>query len=124
MFSNRDKGSLGEMAAVNYLTQNGYMILHKNYSTKYGEIDIIAKDGDCIAFVEVKTRKDNNMGSPSEAVTRGKQHRIAQMALLYRAQKKLHNYNMRFDVVEVIINKDEVKYLRLIKDAFQIDYFI
>ncbi|WP_054875560.1 YraN family protein [Oxobacter pfennigii] len=122
MISKREKGNLGETAALNYLIQNGYVILEKNFSTKYGEIDIIARDNDYIAFIEVKTRRDEKWGLPSEAVTLNKQCRIARMAMLYIAKKRLNDENFRFDVVEVILSDNEVKYLRLIKDAFQIDF--
>lgn len=121
MISNKEKGNLGELAALNYLIQNDYIILDRNFRTKYGEIDIIAKDKDYIVFVEVKTRKDLKLGLPCESVTANKQHRIARMALLYIAKNKLQDYSFRFDVIEILIDSNEVKYLRLIKDAFQID---
>lgn len=124
MISKKEKGNLGESAAVNYLLQSGYMILDKNFRTKYGEIDIIARDKDYIAFVEVKSRKDFKLGLPCEAVNHIKRYRIARMALLYIAKMKLINDNFRFDVVEVIIDNSEVKYLRLIKDAFSVDFAI
>lgn len=124
MYSSRDKGDIGEQAAFDYLTSNGYMILDRNFRTKYGEIDIIGKDNGYIAFVEVKSRRDFKMGLPCEAVNESKQKKIARMALLYIMKKKLYNYNFRFDVVEVVLNGSEVKYLRLIKDAFQVDMMI
>lgn len=124
MISNKEKGNLGEIAALNYLVQNGYLIMDKNFRTKYGEIDIIAKDKEFIVFIEVKTRKDFKLGLPCEAVNKNKQYRIAMMALLYIARKKLQGYNFRFDVIEIILNSNEVKYLRLIKDAFQADFLI
>lgn len=122
MVSNKDKGNLGELAALNYLTQNNYVILDKNFRTKYGEIDIVAKDNDYISFIEVKTRKDLKLGLPCEAVNFSKRNRIARMALMYISRKKLQGHNFRFDVMEIILNNNQVKYLRLIKDAFQIDF--
>ena len=124
MFSGKEKGDIGEAAALNYLMQSGYIILDKNFRSRYGEIDIIGKDNDYIAFIEVKTRKNFKMGLPCEAVTYYKQHRIGRMALLYIAKNKLIDYNFRFDVVEVVLDNSEVKYLRLIKDAFEVNSII
>jgi putative endonuclease len=121
MLSNREKGNFGEQAALNYLIRNGYIILDRNFRTKYGEIDIIAKDNSYIAFIEVKTRRNFIHGLPCESVNKNKQQRIARMALLYILKKKLQDCNFRFDVIEIVLNGLEVKYLRLIKDAFQID---
>ena len=121
MFSSKEKGDLGEEAALKYLIQNGYEILDRNFRTRYGEIDIIGKDKDYIAFIEVKSRKDFLHGLPCEAVNANKQHRIVRMALLYIAKNNLHNSNFRFDVVETVINDSDIKYIRLIKDAFQVD---
>lgn len=124
MYSSRRKGDIGEQAAFDYLINSGYIILDRNFRTKYGEIDIIGKDNGYIAFVEVKSRHDFKMGFPCEAVNKSKQQRIARMALLYIMKKKLYNYDFRFDVVEIVMKEDEVKYLRLIKDAFQVDTMI
>jgi len=124
MISKREKGNLGEQAALNYLIQNGYIIQEKNFRTKYGEIDIIAKDKDYIVFIEVKSRNDFKLGLPCEAVNNIKKYHIARMAQLYIVKKKLKNSNFRFDVIEVILNDSEIKYIRLIKDAFEVDFAI
>lgn len=121
MFSSKEKGYLGEEAALNYITQMGYTVLKRNFRTKYGEIDIIGRDKDYITFIEVKSRKDFIHGLPCEAVNKGKQHRIARIALLYIVENQLSGHNFRFDVVEVIMNDSNVNYIRLIKDAFQVD---
>lgn len=119
MISSREKGNFGETAAVNYLIGNGYKILGRNYRSRYGEIDIIAEDNGYTVFVEVKARKNFNMGLPCEAVNYHKQRQIVRMALMYIASKKLSECPLRFDVVEVVADGSEVKYIRLIKDAFQ-----
>lgn len=119
MISSREKGNFGEDAAVNYLIGNGYTILDRNYRSRYGEIDIIAEDGGYIAFVEVKARKNFEMGLPCEAVNYHKQRQVIRMALMYIASKKISDCPMRFDVVEIVGDGCEVRYIRLIKDAFQ-----
>ncbi len=124
MDSSKDKGDLGEQAAVEYLIKNGYSILQRNFRTRYGEIDIIGRDEDYIAFIEVKTRKNNEFGLPCEAVTKNKQNKIIRMAMMYISQKRLYGLNFRFDVIETIISNDKIRYLRLIKNAFDADSII
>lgn len=121
MFSSYEKGKIGEMAAINYLLQDGYTILERNFRTRYGEIDIIARDGDYICFIEVKSRRNFAKGYPCEAVNNNKQHKIMRMALMYIAKNNLYKGNFRFDVLELVLNCDSVTYIRLIKDAFSVN---
>jgi putative endonuclease len=121
MLSSKDKGNFGENEALKFLVKNGYTILERNFRTRYGEIDIIGRDSDYISFIEVKARKDIGFGLPCQAVDIRKQYRIARMALLYIAIKNLKKEDFRFDVVELIYDSEYVKYIRIIKDAFQID---
>ena len=72
----RQVGDIGEKASRKYLKKNGYKIVAKNYNTKYGEIDIVAKDKNYIVFVEVKTRKENSLYAPVLAVTKQKQNKL------------------------------------------------
>ncbi|HBM81650.1 MAG TPA: YraN family protein, partial [Clostridiaceae bacterium] len=76
------------------------------------------------AFIEVKTRKNNEFGLPCEAVTKNKQNKIIRMAMMYISQKRLYGLNFRFDVIETIISNDKIRYLRLIKNAFDADSII
>lgn len=118
---NACKGRYGEEIARNYLVGIGYTIIENNYRCKIGEIDIIAKDNEYITFVEVKTRCGNLYGYPSESITRTKQHKIYKTALQYVQLKKLYYSDLRFDVIEVIINQNNFKpSVKLIKNAFQI----
>ncbi len=96
--NNKEIGAFGEDAACEYLENEGYEILERNFSMKTGEIDIIAEKDGCVVFAEVKTRRNNNYGEPSEAVTRQKQEHIRRTALLYLNSL---DENMRFDVIEV-----------------------
>ena len=93
-------GKKGEKLAEKFLKKQGLKILERNYKTPFGEADLIAKDGDEISFVEVKTRRSDSYGSPAEAVGWSKQNRYRMIAKFYTAQKK-EEPNARFDVVEV-----------------------
>lgn len=116
----RSIGNIGEDIAVKWLVKNkNYNILDRNYSTGYGEIDIIAEDGKALVFIEVKFRNGTDFGYPYESVNKNKQRRICKAALRY-VQEKYNNddINMRFDVAE-IINKDGVYYIRYTENAFE-----
>lgn len=120
MASNRDVGIIGEQEAIKYLIRMGYKIIEKNFRTKKREIDIIAMDNDILSFIEVKTRKTDKFGLPCESVNLKKQHTISLVSMIYMAKKGIINRPCRFDVVEVYIDGDSVKEIRLIKDAFQL----
>ena len=77
------KGAAGEVLAARFLREKGYQILTSNYRCRLGEVDIIARDGSYIAFVEVKTRRSDGMYAPREAVTAAKQQRLIRTAALY-----------------------------------------
>lgn len=94
------KGAAGEVLAARFLRDNGYELLAANYRCRLGEIDIIASDGEYIAFVEVKTRGKDALYTPREAVTLAKQERIRATALLYLQQYPTE-LMPRFDVIEI-----------------------
>ena len=119
----RSFGSAGEKAAIKHLVKMGYRILFCNYRVgRLGEIDIIARHKEYICFIEVKTRRNTCFGIPSEAVNRKKQDNIRRIASIYINQNKLHNCNIRFDIVEIIgvrnNNCFEVKNINLLQNAF------
>ncbi len=98
-------GDMGEDFAADVLKSKGYIILNRNYSCKTGEVDIIAKDGTTFVFVEVKTRKNDLYGNPSEFVDFRKQRKIYSAAMWFL---KTDAVDMRFDVFEVLYEiKDE-----------------
>ena len=111
-------GKLGEDAAATYLKDNGYLIFDQNYRIKNAEIDIIAKDKETIAFIEVKTRKTLKKGFPAESVNYTKQKKIISAALYYIRENNLNNVRLRFDVIEVF-DKNGFHEFNLIKNAFQ-----
>ena len=118
-----DKNSLGpwgEEQAVRYLRLHGYSILERNFSCRAGEIDIVAKKGRFIVFVEVKTRKNAEFAEAREFVTYAKQQRILATAQLYLS---IHDWDLqpRFDVIEVYAPAGESSrkvHINHIKDAF------
>lgn len=111
----KEIGKFGEDAAAEYLENNGYEILKRNYRIKSGEIDIIAlSPAEICVFAEVKTRRNTEYGFACEAVDRRKQEKIVRTAMTYP-----HADNLRFDVIEVYYGKDfEVKNINHIKNAF------
>jgi len=113
-------GQSGEEAAVSFIKRNGYRIITKNYKSKLGEIDIIARDKGTICFIEVKSRKTDRYGLPQEAVSMDKQRHISRAALLFLKEKNLLNKKARFDVISIIYNEGIPK-LGLIKNAFELD---
>ena len=94
-------GKVGEDLACGELARRGYAVLERRYRTQYGEIDIIARAGETIVFVEVKTRAGDAYGGSVAAVTPRKQQRIVGMALDFLARRRLLDQACRFDVVTV-----------------------
>ena len=110
---NKVVGDSGEDRAVEYLKNNGYRIVKRNFKNKLGEIDVIAYDKDILVFVEVKTRSSDMFGLPREAVNLQKQRKIRLVATSYIKAYKLFDKICRFDVVEVLPDSIEI-----LKDCF------
>ncbi len=100
---NRVTGRVGEGHAALALAKKGYTILEQNFSNKFGEIDIIARDKSIVVFVEVKTKIGELFGLPEEMVGRGKLQRIRNMATLYMNGKLLP---CRIDVVAIVLDEE------------------
>jgi putative endonuclease len=94
-------GEAGEALAARLLRKKGYKIIETNYRTQLGEIDIIARDGDTIVFVEVKARQTGRFGAPKWAVTPRKQRKISMVALYYLKRTGQSQAKARFDVVSI-----------------------
>ena len=102
MQNKRQEGAFYEEKAAGYLEMAGYRILDRNYRRKTGEIDLIAAGKGYLVFVEVKYRKDRDLGLPEEAVTRNKQGRIFRTAQWYMKEKHIaFDTPCRFDVIAV-----------------------
>ena len=115
-------GRKGEEVAVDFLKKHGYRIIKRNYRCRAGEIDIIAKQGSSLAFVEVKTRRSTHFGLPEEAVSYEKKRHLTRVALGYFTHHRIKETKCRFDVVSVVVNENGVKEIRLIKNAFEAVY--
>lgn len=111
--TNAELGKYGEKLAVRYLKRHGYKIIKTNYHISIGEVDIIARDGVFLVFVEVKYRSKTLYGYPSEAVDWHKQRKIRAVASQYLLSHPLEPDLIRFDVVQIIDDKIE-----LFKSAF------
>jgi len=117
--SNKTFGSYGESLARKYLQDLGYQILEENFRNKLGEIDIIARDGKTICFVEVKTRQSTTQGQPYESVTPWKIRKLSQMATFYLKHKyKTLEISSRFDVISIFQEKTSPPAIKHIKNAF------
>ncbi len=101
--NNRETGRLAEELASKALIEKGYKILENNFSNRYGEIDIIAKDKEILVFVEVKAKKGAEFGLPEEMINPHKLRKVKNMALIYM---KGENLPCRIDVVAVVLSKE------------------
>lgn len=110
---NQSLGKRGEEIAVLYLTRKGFRIIERNYKARYGEIDIIAQDGDTLVFVEVKARAGTQYGTPQEAVTAGKLREIIKTAEYYATLHPGVSQSMRVDVVAVLLDPETQKSLSI-----------
>lgn len=114
----RDIGILGERLARDFLQKIGYQVIESNYRCPHGEIDIIARDGDCLVFVEVRTRTSAEFGHPEESITRTKKERLRQVALHYQQEHNDLPPSWRIDVVCIELDRSKKpQRMEVIKDA-------
>jgi putative endonuclease len=97
----RGLGEAGEAAAGRWLLRCGLTIVARGYRSRFGEIDLVARDGSLVVFVEVKTRTQSGFGRPCEAVTRAKRARLIRTAGIFLARRGWADAPCRFDVVEM-----------------------
>jgi putative endonuclease len=114
--STRKKGAKGENLAVRFLITNGYNVIEQNYRSGRSEIDIIARRGDLMVFVEVKTRKNNKYGYPESFLSEAQKERIHYAAEDYIAQNEWKG-SFRFDIIAIISSAD-VQEIDHFEDAF------
>lgn len=117
--SKKSLGDWGEKVAGEYLEKNGYRVMAANYRCKYGEIDLVCREGGVWCFVEVKTRKSSSYGAGYQAMTGLKQKHFKLAALSYMNQFSLFEVEARFDVVSIDFVSDDDYRIDLIKNAFQ-----
>jgi len=113
-------GDWGEKAARGYLEKHGYKILEQNYRCARGEIDLIAIDGDCLVFIEVKTRSSDLFGPPQEAVDARKKKKLIELAEIYIDRHPNTLPDWRIDVLAISLQQDgRVGSFELIQDAVE-----
>jgi putative endonuclease len=112
------RGELGERAAKKYLQQQGLKFLTANFRSERGEIDLVFRDGDCLAFVEVKTRSSEEWTRPAAAVDARKRRLLSQTALDYLRRLKHPPVKIRFDIVEVLLADGTVREIRHLPNTF------
>ncbi len=111
-------GPRGENAAAKYLRNLGYRIITRNFETELGEIDIIARDGKTLVFVEVKTRAED-MPTPEEQVNEAKRHQLTKVAKLYLSRYGVPQPPARFDVVAIVWPPGRQPQIRHHQSAFE-----
>lgn len=117
-FARQQLGMKGEEIACAEIERLGYLILERRLRSRFGEIDIVAKDGATVVFIEVKTKTDGRFGDPIEMVTALKQRRLVSMGEAYVAAHALHDTPCRFDVVAVDASAIPPR-VTVYKDAFR-----
>jgi len=121
--SSYQKGQKGERRAAAYLRLRGYQVLERNYRVPQGEIDLIARRGETLVFVEVKSRKDDSYGTPIEAVSSQKVKRVSAVAAVYLSRYEKPYNVCRFDIVAVGPDKNFLGFLKVhhFENAFSVD---
>ncbi len=112
------RGRLGERAARRHLQRLGLKFLTANFRSPRGEVDLIFRDGDCLVFVEVKTRSSEEWTRPAAAVDADKRRRLSQCALDYLRLLHCPPVRIRFDVVEVLLDQGRVHQVRHLPNTF------
>jgi putative endonuclease len=114
-------GRRGEVLACEFLEKSGYKILQLNYRGHLGEIDLVAEDGECLVFVEVKTRSGLAYGHPFESINLRKQRQLIRAASEYLAEHGAEERICRFDAVSVLDADEAVPLFELVKNAFELN---
>lgn len=116
--SSREVGLCGEDIAVRYLEAQGFSVVSRNFRSRFGEIDVIAKDGDTIVFIEVKTRRSRRFGKAIEQITKAKQRKVMKAASEYLLRTGALENDVRFDVLAIDMFPDGEGRVEQIKGAF------
>lgn len=115
----QELGKTGEDLAVQELTARGYAIVARRYRTAFGEVDIIARDGETMVFVEVRRKSAHEYGTAAESITPAKQRRVVRMAVDYLARQQLYDKcPVRFDVVAIDDQLEGPPKITLFRSAF------
>jgi len=99
-------GRMGEEVAARHLESEGFVVLERNWRCSEGELDILARDGDTLVVCEVKTRSSTRYGSPFEAITERKLHRLERLGMRWMRERGVRPTRMRVDIVSVLAPPD------------------
>lgn len=117
--NHKETGSYGEEIAAKSLEEKDYTILERNFRCRFGEIDIIARVGETIVFIEVKTRRGRRYGEAVEAVDYRKQKKLRQLAEFYLLKNQSLSRQCRFDVCSVYLDRDNtVEEIKILANCF------
>ena len=116
-----DLGKKGEDIALEIVKRLGYKCLARNYRCTLGEIDLIAREGECLVFIEIKTRKDKSTGFAKEAVDSRKRRQISRVALSYMKENDCSEMSARFDVIAINLSQGDMD-VEIINNAFELEY--
>ncbi|UCF55854.1 MAG: YraN family protein [Deltaproteobacteria bacterium] len=116
-----DLGKRGEELALKKVKRLGYKCVTRNYRCPLGEVDLVAKDGDCLVFIEIKTRKGKSLGYAKEAIDGRKRRQLSKVALAYMKSNNCCEVKSRFDVVAINLKDDEEE-IEVIQNAFELAY--
>lgn len=116
-----DLGRTGEDLALREIQRLGYRCIARNYRCALGEVDLVAKDGDTLVFVEIKTRRGKTLTYAKEAVTPRKKRQLSKVALAYMKANHCTDTKARFDVVAIHLSGG-VSRMEVVKDAFELAY--
>ena len=114
-----ERGRRGEEIAARWLRDHGYRILERNYRRRFGEVDIIARHGDTLVFIEVKSRGSSRFGAPLDSITPEKQRRLIMIAQDYLCRHGGIEQSCRFDVLAIETGTDGKPRVHLVENAFQ-----
>jgi putative endonuclease len=114
-------GKIGEAAAKKHLRKHGLKFLTANFASKRGEIDLVFRDGDCLVFVEVKTRSSEDWNRPARYVDLRKRRLLSKCGLDYLRLLRNPPIKVRFDIVEVILKDGIVSEVRHLPNAFSLE---
>lgn len=113
------KGKLWEIEAAKYLKRKKYKLIETNFTTRFGEIDLIVSNKKYICFVEVKQREENPFGTPAEFVTASKQNKIITSAKIFLSSFET-DLQPRFDVIEIYTKDNKIKSIKHLENAFDL----
>jgi putative endonuclease len=116
-----DLGKLGEELALKKVKRLGYKCIARNFRCALGEIDLIAKDGDCLVFIEIKTRRGRSIGSIKEVIDKRKKRQLSKVALAYLKSNDCCDVKSRFDVIAISLNQGKEQ-IEVIQNAFDLEY--